>query len=74
MDNLIEGYNRETLPMPPTYIQMYDKSLAASVDLIRANLRSDDNSSDSQFARDVFDDLIKGFFGSVEVLPTNLDF
>ena len=33
--------------MPPTYIQMYDKSLAATVDLIRANLRSDENTTDS---------------------------
>lgn len=61
------------MSIPPSATLIFDYSLTHAVDMIKASLKIKGSSPDSIFMRDVFDDLIKGFFGATDNLPINVD-
>ena len=61
------------MPIPPSVTLIFDYNLCWAVDLVKASLKVEGNHSDAIFMKDVFDDFIKGLFGSVEILPINID-
>lgn len=61
------------MPIPPSVTLMFDSNLNFAVDLVKASLKAEGNQSDAIFMKDVFDDFIKGFFGTLENIPINVD-
>lgn len=51
----------------------WDRPLDRTVELVMHSIRCEANAQDAAFMRDVFGDLVKGFWGAVECAPLNLD-